>query len=130
MVLSEALLGDAPHSCSESMATLTILPAAAQQQVQLLQEHGEEQQDAPKQHICQGRFQRHASLVCPLLPSNCSFHTSSVCWIGCLCTREAPERMRDSSSKHFIFVFKVRTTKAQQPLAVRRKCCEHGSRKL
>lgn len=68
MVLSEALLGDAPHSCSESMATLTILPAAAQQQVQLLQEQGEEKQDAPKQHICQGRFQRHASLVCPLLP--------------------------------------------------------------
>lgn len=48
----------------------------------------------------------------------------------CLCTREAPARMRDSSSKRFIFVFKVRATKAQQPLAVRRKCCERGSRKL
>lgn len=69
MVLSQALLGDALHSCSESMATLTILPAAAQQQVQLLQQQGEEQQDAPQQHICQGRLQRHAGLACPLLPS-------------------------------------------------------------
>lgn len=77
MVLSEALLGDALHPCSKSMAMLTILPAAALQQVQLLQEQGEEQQDAPKQHICQGRVQRHASLVCPLLLSNHSSHTSA-----------------------------------------------------
>lgn len=131
MVLPEALLGDAPHSCSESMATLTTLPAAAQQQVQLLQEQGEEQQDAPKQHICQGRLQRLAGLVCPLLPSSCSSCTSAVSWMGCPCTREAPARMRDSCSKHFIFyLFKGKATKAQQPLAVRRKCCEHGNRKL
>lgn len=82
MVLSEALLGDTPHSCSESMATLAVLPAAAQQQVQLLQEQREEQQDAPKQHICQGRLQRHAGLIRPLLPSSCSSHTSAVCWMS------------------------------------------------
>lgn len=124
MVLSEALPGDAFPLCSESTATLTILPAAAQQQVQLLQEQGEEQQDAPKQHICQGRLQRHAGLMCPLLPFNLGSHTSAVC-----CAREAPARMRDSSSKHFIFLFKVKTTKAQQPLAVKRKCCETWEQK-
>lgn len=86
MVLSQALLGEALHPCSKSMARLTIPPAAAQQQVQLLQEQGEEQQGALKQHICQGRLQSHASLVRPLLPSNRSSHTSVVCWMGCLCT--------------------------------------------
>lgn len=34
----------------------TVLPAAVQQQVQLLGEQGGGQQDASEQHICQGRL--------------------------------------------------------------------------
>lgn len=71
MVFSEALLGDALHPCSESMATLTILPAAAQQQVQLLQEQGQEQQDAPRQHNLPGKTSeaRWSSMSSPPLQS-------------------------------------------------------------
>lgn len=38
--------------CSKSMVTQTFIPAA----VQLLQEQGGDQQDVPKQHICQGQM--------------------------------------------------------------------------
>lgn len=127
------LLGEAPHSCSETMVVQTVLPAAVQQQVQLPEEQGEEQQDAPKQHICQGRLQRQAGLGWPLLLSDCSppLVLSAGLAICALGKWLAPARMRDSNSKQqFSFVFKVKTTKAQQPLAVRRKYSGQGSRKL
>lgn len=118
---------------SESMVMQTVLPAAVQQQVQLLEEQGGEQQDAPKGHICQGRLWRQAGLGCLLLPSNCStplvlYAGSDICALG---KWLAPARMRDSNSKQqFSFVFKVKSSKAQQLLAARWKCSDQGSRKL
>lgn len=133
VMLSQALLGDAPHSRGESTVMQTVLPAAVQQQVQLLEEQGGAQQDAPKQDICQGRLWRQAGLGCPLLPSNCSssvvlYAESAVCEPG---KGLAPARRRDGSSKQqFSFVFQVKTTKAQQPPAAKRKWSDRGSRKL